>query len=209
MGLPKEVQAFATCKMIEGFQISNKTMRHDAAKHAVAVMYAIIVEELVNPPDRRMMYIEARGMIFFYLRITGWRCLEIARAYGRDHSSVIHNTKKFRRQMSFSKSPERIGLIKLLNECGHIPSLIVNTIPGTEYLDEIFDKEDYEQFFNLNLKRYDELLKQHNRRKLIAKLKQEKTTEDINSTYFSRIRSLPLDTMYHRSYKTHKRNANT
>lgn len=204
-GLPGRIQAFAICKMIEGYQHTDKRKRHLAAQHVIAQIYGISVEDLQNPPDRRMMFVEARSMIFFYLRIMGYKCTEIARLYSRDHSSVIHNTKKFKQVLKLKKAPERAGFVRLLYECGHIPALIVNTIPGSEYLDEIFDREFYDEFFDLNLARYDELVSKHDRRKLVAKLKNKQLKESVDSTYFSRMRGTSLDSMYHRNYKAHNR----
>ena len=204
-GLPSRIQAFAICKMIEGYQHTDKEKRHLAAQHVVSQIYGVSVEELQNPPDRRMMFVEARAMMYFYLRITGYKCTEIASIYCRDHSSVVHNTKKFRQTLKFKKVPERAGFIRLLYECGHLPALIVNTIAGSEYLDEIFDNENYQEFFDLNLARYDELVSKHEKRKLIAKLKNEKLLEEISSTYFSRIRSTNLESIYHREFnKKHR-----
>ncbi len=204
-GLPGRTQAFAICKMIEGYRHTDKSKRHLAAQHVVAQIYGIDVEDLQTPPDRRMMFVEARSMIFFYLRINGYKCTEIAKLYGRDHSSVIHNTKKFKGILKLKRSPERAGFVRLLYECGHLPALIVNTVPGTEYLDEIFDREFYDEFFNLNLARYDELSSHHERRKLVAKIKNEKLKDTVTSTYFTRIRETSLETVYHRKYKEHNR----
>ncbi len=204
-GLPATTQAFATCNMIEGYRHADKRKRHLAAQHVVSTIYGVHVDHLKDPPDRRMMFVEARSMLFFYLRITGYTCVEVARAYSRDHSSVVHGTKKFLNAVTQKRAPERAGFIRLLYECGHIPALIVNTVAGTEYLDEIFDKKDFNEFFNLNLARYDELLIAHEKRKLVAKLKQEELKSSVSSTYFSRIKDAKLDSIYHRKAVTSRR----
>jgi len=204
-GLPATTQAFATCDMIEGYRHTDKSKRHLAAQHIVATIYGVDIEHLKTPPDRRMMFVEARSMLFFYLRLTGYTCMEVARVYGRDHSSVVHGTKKFLNAVKQKRAPERPGFIRLMYECGHVPALIVNTVAGTEYLDEIFEKGDFNVFFNLNLARYDELLLAHEKRKLVARLKQNELKSSVSSTYFSRIKEAKLDSIYHRKAATSRR----
>lgn len=204
-GLPAEKQAFAACRLIPGWAPKNKAMQHKAAQHVVAEMYGITVEELRNPPDRRMMFVEARAMMYFYLRMRGgYTYTDIGKMYGRDHSSVVHNMNKMKNALRRKNSPERAGLINLLHECGHIPSLLVNTVPGAQYLDSIFDREAYKEFFALDLSKYDEFDRLHNRRLLKAKLQGKDDKED-QFTYWSRIREDNLNGVYHRNYKKHNR----
>lgn len=205
-GLTAEIQAFAACRLIPGWAPKNRHMQHKAAQHVVAEMYDITVEHLVNPPDRRMMFVEARAMIYFYLRMKGnYTYGEIGKMYGRDHSSVVHNMKKMKNALGNKNAPERVGLINLLHECGHIPDLLVNTVAGAQYLDSIFDREAYKEFFALDLAKYDEFDRLHNRRMLKAKLAGQSAETDDHFTYWSRIREEPLKGIYHRGYKQHNR----
>lgn len=180
-------------------------MQHKVAQSVICEMYDITLEQLVNPPDRRMMFVEARAMIYFYLRMRGkYTFSEIGKMYGRDHSSVVHNIKKMKNSLRVRSSPERVGLINLLNKCGHIPDLLVHTVAGAQYLDSIFDRSAYREFFALNLAQYDEFDQIHSRRLLKAKL-QGKPESVPTFTYYSRIQEEPLKGLYHRGFKQHNR----
>jgi len=206
-GLDPQKQAFTAVKLIPGWMPSTKELRAEAAQMIVADLYGITVEELKNPPDRRMMFVEARSMIYFYLRmVDNYTYKRIGEIFKRDHSSVVHNVKKFKHALSVKHSPERVGYIHLLNECGHIPKLLINTVPGSQYLDSIFDRQAYKEFFALNLARYDDFDKAHTKRLLTAKIKGDKDWFDNTvSTYYTRIKQNNLSDLYHRSYKVHTR----
>lgn len=180
-------------------------MQHRLAQAVVCEMYDITLDELITPPDRRMMFVEARGMIYFYLRMRGgYTFSHIGRMYGRDHSSVVHNIKKMKNALARRNCPERAGLINLLHKCGHLPDLLVHSVAGAQYLDNIFDRGAYKEFFALNLAQYDEYDKLHNRRLLKAKL-QGKEELVPQFTYYSRIQDEPLKGIYHRGFKKHNR----
>lgn len=202
-GLDPQKQAFTAVKLIPGWTPANKQLRAQAAQMIVADLYGIKVDQLTNPPDRRMMFVEARAMIYFYLRMVDNNTFKgIGEMFGRDHSSVIHNIKKFKNALAIKHSPERAGYIHLLNECGHIPRLLVNTIPGTQYLDSIFDRGAFKEFFALNMARYDEYDKAHTKRLITAKIKGDKEwLNKSNTTYYTRMKENSLNNLYHRNYK--------
>lgn len=203
-GLEPGVKAFVVCKLVPEFTPTTRIERVEAGIHALSKIYGIDEENLRNPPDRRMMWVEPRSMLFFYLRLCGDTYTGIGREFKRNHCSILNSVKNISARLTLSNSPERTGLIQLLNELGHIPSVIVNTCAGSMYLDEIFDSQNYGRFFRLDMARYEVIINKYN--SLALKARMTKTEGPRVKTYANRISEKPLNHLYDRKFKV-KNNA--
>lgn len=198
-GLEPGVKAFVVCKLVPEFTPTTRIERVEAGIHALSKIYGIDEKNLRNPPDRRMMWVEPRSMLFFYLRLCGDTYTGIGREFKRNHCSILNSVKNISARLTFYNSPERAGLIQLLNELGHIPSVIVNTCAGSMYLDEIFDSQNYGRFFRLDMARYEAIINKYN--SLALKARMTKTEGPRVKTYANRISEKPLNHLYDRKFK--------
>lgn len=199
-GLEPGVRAFVVCKLVPEFTPTTRIERMEAGIHILSKMYGISEQDFRNPPDRRMMWIEPRGMLFFYLRLCGDTYNEIGKEFKRNHSSILNSCKNISYRLKLSNSPERAGFIQLLYELGHIPSVMVNTCAGTMYLDEIFESQNYGKFFRLDMARYEEIVNKYNSLALKARM-----TNKIGpkvKTYATKISEKPLNHLYDRKFKS-------
>jgi len=178
-------------------------MQFKLACETVAAIYGVTLEEVKNPPDRRQMFVEARYMVIFYLRLRRWSTTEIGRNFNRDHSSVVHATKRFDCYLQNPRSPERAGFVRLLSTMGHLPEALTNTVAGSRYLTEIFNKGVYEEFMCLNLERFEQLQKEDARELMIARLSHDRreALKQRPKSFYSQWQDTPLDHMFHRKDK--------
>lgn len=196
VGLDTQMQAFAACKTTPGGKPPDKQTRFHACVMIVAEIYGISYDEIVSPPDRRMIFVEARSMVFFYLRVLNLTYKEIGRFFGRDHSSVIHNVKRMCYTLDRGNAPERAAFVQLLQTMGHIPMILVNTHAGSQYLHEIFDARKYSEFFDLNLAYFDQLAARIKRNKLKAAMTGVKYQPFKYRSFHSWILEEPLKGIY-------------
>jgi len=205
-GLEPGVRAFVVCKLVPEFTPTTKIERIEAGIHILSKMYGISEQDFRTPPDRRMMWVEPRSMLFFYLRLCGDSYIDIGKEFNRNHSSVINSCKNIGSRLKLARSPERAGFIQLLYELGHIPSVMVNTCAGTMYLDEIFESENYGKFFRLDMARYEQIVDKYNSLALKARMT-NKVGPQVR-TYATRINDKPLSHLYDRKFKN-KHNVST
>lgn len=198
-GLEPGLRAFAICKLVPDFIPSSKEERIEASLQSLSEIYGVKASDIRNPPDRRMMFVEPRGMMFFYLRISGYTYNEIAKEFRRNHSSIIHACKNMRTRLLFKNAPERVGFIQLLHELGHIPSVLINTCAGSLFINELIDNKDYTAFFELDMNRYQQIVSKYNSDTLKARLKGD--TPNAVSTYYRLIQEKPLHNIYSRKPK--------
>jgi hypothetical protein len=198
-GLDKTLQAFVACKQIPGWCPPSKEARFEAVCHIAATIYGIKVQDLKDPPDRRMIFVEARAMVYFYLRLCDYTYKEIGVRFKRDHASVIHNVKKMGQALSFKSSPERVGFIQLLYELGHIPLILINTVAGAQYLHGVFDQANYKEFFDLNLSYFDKLSEKARKQMVRSKIMGDYSHDMFQiETFHKRIKDRPLEGVYMR-----------
>lgn len=200
-GLEPGVRAFVVCKLVPEFTPTTRIERMEAGIHILSKMYGISEQDFRTPPDRRMMWVEPRSMLFFYLRLCGDTYVDIGREFKRNHSSVLNGCKNIASRLKLSRSPERTGFIQLLYELGHIPSVMVNTCAGSMYLDELFESENHTKFFNLDMARYEQIVDKYNSMALKARMT-NKIMPQVK-TYASKMADKPLNHLYDRKYKQH------
>jgi hypothetical protein len=198
-GLEPGVKAFVVCKLVPEFTPTTRIERVEAGIHILSKIYGIPEEHFRNPPDRRMMWVEPRSMLFFYLRMCGDTYTGIGREFKRNHCSILNSVKNISARLTFPNSPERTGFIQLLSELGHIPSVIVNTCAGTMYLDEIFESQNYGKFFRLDMARYEVIVNKYN--SLALKARMTNTPMPKVTTYATKISENPLSHLYDRKFK--------
>lgn len=198
-GLDAQLQAFVACKSIPNWTPPTKESQFHAAVHIVADSYGITYDELLTPPDRRMIFVQARAMVFLYLRFMNYTHKEIGIFFGRDHSSVIHNVKNMCNTLDIKKAPERAVMINLLHQMGHIPMILVNTLAGSQYLHEIFNARKYSEFFDLNLAYFDQLSISLKKKQLHAKMTGQLSKLSRTESFHTWIKKEPLKGIYMRS----------
>ncbi len=204
-GLDTSVQAFVACKTIPNWTPPNDAARVDAARYIVAQIYGVDIKDVVNPPDRRMVFVEARAMLSLYLRLMDYSYARIGQILHRNHASVIHNVKKMMHVLDAKHAPERAGFIQLLFELGHLPMLMLNTHAGTRYMHELFSSRRYSEFMHLNLAYYELLSSKIKTKSIRAKLKNEPTGLEDEQSFATLIKQEPLNGLYMRSPDTSKR----
>ena len=197
-GLPPEKQVFVACKVVPDYTPISREQQLDAAIQVVAEIYGVKVSQVKNPPDRRMMFVQARSMVMFYFHLRGWTATAIGRALGRNHASVLHSIRNFKNSLSLKRCPERIGFTKMLFDMGHLPLQVSGTIAGGQYLDEIYDSEKYETLLSLSPAYLDLLTQRRNASALKARLKGDVLEEP--SSYHKRWQQDPLNNLYYRKH---------